>query len=84
METDHLFVRTYERGVEDETLSCGTGVVASAICAARQDKTDKTSFRIRTLGGELSVSFRMTSPDTFEDIILQGPATCVFTGTFSA
>jgi diaminopimelate epimerase len=82
-EADQLFVRTYERGVENETYSCGTGVVASAICAARRNETDKTSFRIRTLGGELSVSFRRTGPDAFDDIILEGPATYVFTGTFS-
>jgi diaminopimelate epimerase len=85
-EAEKLFVRTYERGVENETYSCGTGVVASAICAAlndKTDKTDKTAFRIRTLGGELSVTFRQTGPDTFEDIILEGPATYVFSGTLS-
>jgi diaminopimelate epimerase len=86
---EQLFVRTYERGVENETYSCGTGVVAAAICTARQDKndkngkTDKTSFRIRTLGGELSVSFRRTGPDAFDDIVLEGPAICVFNGTLS-
>lgn len=85
-EAEKLFVRTYERGVENETYSCGTGVVASAICAAlndKTDKTDKTAFRVRTLGGELSVTFRQTGPDTFEDIILEGPATYVFSGTLS-
>jgi diaminopimelate epimerase len=82
-EAENLFVRTYERGVENETYSCGTGVVASAICAALDDKTDKTAYRVRTLGGELSVSFRQTGPDTFEDIILEGPATFVFSGTLS-
>jgi len=82
-EPGNLFVRTYERGVENETYSCGTGVVASAICAALNDKTDKTAFRIRTLGGELSVTFQRTGPDTFEDIILEGPATFVFSGTLS-
>jgi len=82
-EGDSLFVRTYERGVENETYSCGTGVVASAICAALDDKTDKTAFRVRTLGGELSVSFRRTGSDTFEDIILEGAATFVFSGTLS-
>ena len=82
-EGENLFVRTYERGVENETFSCGTGVVASAICAALYDKTDKTAYRIRTLGGELSVSFRQTGPDTFDDIILEGPATHVFNGTLS-
>jgi diaminopimelate epimerase len=82
-EGENLFVRTYERGVENETYSCGTGVVASAICAALWDKTDKTAFRIRTLGGELSVSFRQTGPAAFEDVVLEGPATFVFSGTLS-
>jgi diaminopimelate epimerase len=82
-EAESLFVRTYERGVENETYSCGTGVVASAICAALHEETDKTAYRVRTPGGELSVSFRRTGPDTFEDIILEGPATYVFSGTFS-
>ena len=82
-EGDGLFVRTYERGVENETFSCGTGVVASAICAALHEKTDKTAFRVRTLGGELSVTFRKTGPDTFEDIVLEGPAEFVYSGTLS-
>jgi diaminopimelate epimerase len=84
LEGEDLFVRTYERGVEDETLSCGTGVVASAICAALHAGADKTAYRIRTRGGDLSVSFRRTGPDTFEDISLEGPATFVFSGTFSS
>jgi diaminopimelate epimerase len=83
LEGDTLFVRTYERGVEQETFSCGTGVVASAICAALSGGTDKKAYRIRTLGGELSVSFQQTGPDIFEDIILEGPATYVFSGTLS-
>jgi diaminopimelate epimerase len=82
-EGDKLFVRTYERGVEHETFSCGTGVVASAICAALNESTDKTAYRIRTLGGELSVSFLQKGPDTFDDIILEGPATYVFSGTLA-
>jgi diaminopimelate epimerase len=82
-EPDQLFVRTYERGVENETFSCGTGVVASAICAALHDKTDKTAFRIRTLGGELMVSFRRNGPESFTDIILEGPAVFVYKGSLS-
>jgi diaminopimelate epimerase len=82
-EGEKLFVRTYERGVENETYSCGTGVVASAICAALNEGTDKTAYRIRTLGGDLSVSFRRSGPDKFEDIVLEGPAVYVFSGTLS-
>ncbi len=78
---DVLYVRTYERGVEDETLSCGTGVVAAAICRAVMEKSDKTSFRIRTRGGSLLVSFRPGGPGIFEDVFLEGPVTYVYKGS---
>jgi diaminopimelate epimerase len=77
---DGIFVRTYERGVEDETLSCGTGMVASAICAAIRSKTDKNSFAIYTRGGKLHISFHRSGNQHFEDIILEGPASFVFEG----
>jgi diaminopimelate epimerase len=77
---DGIFVRTYERGVEDETLSCGTGMVASAICAAIKSKTDKNSLRIYTRGGNLNISFRKSGNQHFEDIILEGPASYIFEG----
>ncbi|MCG8412016.1 MAG: diaminopimelate epimerase [Bacteroidales bacterium] len=75
-----LFVRTYERGVENETLSCGTGVTASAISAAIHINSDKKSFDIETLGGNLNVRFNQKSNNTFEDIWLTGPAEFVFEG----
>ncbi len=74
-----LRVRTYERGVEDETMSCGTGVVASAI-AASGDGTGAFSFQIETPGGALAVSFDKTSPDTAKNVWLSGPAKFVFAG----
>lgn len=77
---DGLFVRTYERGVENETWSCGTGVVASAICAAFKSNTDKKSFPVQTRGGKLEVSFERSGAMRFERIILSGPATFVFKG----
>ena len=77
---DGLFVRTYERGVENETWSCGTGVVASALCAALRSKTDKQSFIVKTRGGNLEVSFERTGDKKFENIILSGPAVFVFKG----
>ena len=77
---DYIFVRTYERGVEDETLSCGTGVVASSIASYISEHYDKTTeFRIKTLGGELKVSFTYKN-NIFTDIFLEGPAELVFKG----
>jgi len=75
-----LFVRTYERGVENETLSCGTGVTASAICATINMNTDKNSWDIKTLGGKLNVRFKKTGNNKFTDVWLTGPAKFVFKG----
>jgi len=75
-----LFVRTYERGVEDETLSCGTGVTASAIFAGIEDKNDKVTYFIQTLGGQLTVRYRKTGRNQWTDIWLEGPAEFVFEG----
>jgi diaminopimelate epimerase len=80
---DRLFVRTYERGVENETWSCGTGVVAAAICASLQDPSGKSSYDIRTRGGDLSVSFRREGDKQFRNIILEGPAEYVYQGTYN-
>jgi diaminopimelate epimerase len=78
---DHLDVRTYERGVEDETYSCGTGVTAVALvqhlCSAEGQDYQQ---RIHTPGGELEVRFRKSGKDSFTDIWLCGPADYVFEG----
>ncbi len=73
-------IRTYERGVEDETLSCGTGSVASAICAGLKLKTDTNAFTVHTRGGDLRVSFEKTGDQLFKEIWLEGPANFVFEG----
>ena len=76
---DQIYVRTYERGVENETLSCGTGVTASALMAAHNDN-GFNRVEVKTLGGDLSVEFEKVSETEFKNILLGGPATFVFSG----
>lgn len=73
-------VRTFERGVEDETLSCGTGVTAAALAAFSTGKVTNSSIEVHTLGGELTVSFN-PSGNGFSDIVLTGSTELVFSGT---
>jgi len=73
-----LWQRTFERGVEDETLACGTGAVASSVISALLGKVE-TPVRLRVLGGELSVSFRRQG-DAFDEVLLGGPAWFVAEG----
>ena len=76
----HLKVRTYERGVEDETLSCGTGVTAVAISFLLQMNSEESSVNIATRGGNLRIELKRTASTTFENIWLIGPAKEVFSG----
>jgi len=75
-------VGTYERGVEDETYSCGTGVTAVAICAFFESDKKINNFDIETKGGNLNVRFENKN-NLFENIWLTGPATFVFNGEYS-
>jgi diaminopimelate epimerase len=77
---DPIFVRSYERGVEDETLSCGTGVTASALAAAIRVPGRKAPLRVRTRGGELRVYYRQAR-NSFTDVWLEGEAVFVYSGT---
>jgi len=73
-------LRTYERGVEDETLSCGTGTVATALVLAKKGLSDNKHYcNIQTMGGMLKVWF-IQQKDGFKNIWLEGPVTFVFKG----
>ena len=77
---DLFAIRTYERGVEDETLSCGTGATAVAIAMKVTGKTDSNTIQIKVEGGTLTVSFRPLE-GRFVNVFLKGPASFVFEGT---
>lgn len=77
-----IMVRTYERGVEDETLSCGTGITASVLAHARRRGVLQGETEVICKGGNLSVSFQCEG-NRFTHIRLQGPAVHVFDGTLT-
>lgn len=77
-----IAVRTFERGVEAETLSCGTGVTASAIAAFLHSGQLSEKIRVNTRGGNLQVEFSYNKQEKrFSEIYLTGPVTEVFNGT---
>ncbi|MFD1629594.1 diaminopimelate epimerase [Pseudopedobacter beijingensis] len=80
---NYLFVRTYERGVEDETYACGTGVTAVALAMAKHRQTIGTiSTPIKVLGGDLNIRFDYDGK-RFYNIYLEGPAKKVFEGNIN-
>ncbi len=79
---DHLFVRTFERGVEDETYACGTGATAVAMAMAHQKNIGHIETSLVVLGGKLKVNFDYDG-NTFTNVFLCGPAEKVFEGELS-
>tara|TARA_B100000900_G_C20535346_1_gene698117 strand:- start:445 stop:1221 length:777 start_codon:yes stop_codon:yes gene_type:complete len=76
---DDLVLRTYERGVEDETLACGTGAIATAIAARESGLINEDKVLVNVLGGKLNVSFTKKE-NVYCDIYLTGDAKFVFKG----
>ncbi len=75
----HIYIRTYERGVEDETLACGTGAVASALIAGLK-KMVQSPVKVTTWGNEELTIYFSIQGDMFKDVFLEGSAVHVFTG----
>lgn len=81
-EENGYFLRTFERGVEDETLACGTGATATAMAMAiKEQRNGSIQIPIRVLGGQLYISFEKEG-ETFKKVHLKGPANYVFEGEF--
>ncbi|MBM4333627.1 MAG: diaminopimelate epimerase [Deltaproteobacteria bacterium] len=76
----HLKVRTYERGVEDETLACGTGAVASALIAAAKGLID-SPVMVETTGGEILNIYFQSKGDGYERVFLEGDTKVVYEGS---
>ena len=79
---DTFKIRTYERGVENETLACGTGATAVAIAAHKTNETTKSALYIHVLGGELKITFT-PSNGKYKNIFLTGATQQVFRGTIN-
>jgi diaminopimelate epimerase len=81
---DAFKVRTYERGVEDETLACGTGAAASALIATLLDKTASPVEIITSGGDRLTIIFDVKENESAENVFLKGPAHMVYKGELNA
>src|SRR5690606_14654872 len=78
-EEENIFIRTYERGVENETLSCGTGATAAALVST-YNHLGFNRVEVNTIGGALSVEFNKIDSENFDNIWLCGPAKFVYKG----
>ena len=79
-----LKVRTYERGVEAETMACGTGAVASALVAAIQRGVDSPVEVVTSGGDTLTILFDIDDGPVADNVYLQGPTRLVFSGNLTA
>jgi diaminopimelate epimerase len=77
---NEISIATYERGVEDETLSCGTGATACALVQDFLSDLPLNQVKVKVKGGELMVEFERVSSGHYQNIYLSGPATFVFSG----
>lgn len=75
-------VATYERGVESETLSCGTGVTAAALVVAKLQNIPQGSLDIQTKGGQLKVQWQQRADGSYTEVFLIGPAKSVYKGNY--
>ena len=81
IDSENFAIRTYERGVEGETLSCGTGATAVAIAMHASQKTNSNCITLQTQGGDLEVQFR-SKEASYVDVWLRGSVRYVYEGTF--
>lgn len=79
---DTIEIRTYERGVEDETFSCGTGVTAAAIASYYAGLINSNNVKVKAIGGDLSVKFYNIEKQSFTNVVLSGAALKVFSGQY--
>ncbi|MEA1867348.1 MAG: diaminopimelate epimerase [Thermodesulfobacteriota bacterium] len=78
----NIQIRTYERGVENETLACGTGAVASAILSACKDLTE-SPIKVKTQGGEVLIVYFHLDGQEVRDVLLEGETVLVYSGTIN-
>lgn len=81
---DGLAIRTYERGVEDETMACGTGVVAGALIAAAKGMADSPVAMVTSGGIALTVQFTGSKGEAVDQVLLKGPAHLIYKGELTA
>lgn len=82
IQDNYIQVATYERGVEDETLSCGTGVTAAALVFAQINGLQAGKVSVQTKGGNLIVEWNKRPDASYDEVYLTGPAKHVYNGTY--